>query len=204
MSTAAESMGPFHHGAERPLERRRGTWGMWLFIATEGMLFVLLFFAYFYLAASKPHWPLEEDPSFRLALILLALLVASSFVAHWGQRGIKADSRSRLLLGTGGTLLLGAVFVAIQLIEYRNHLRTLAPGDSAYASIFYTITSLHFAHLILGMLMLGFVFARTVAGHFSASRHLAVENANLYWHFVDVVWVLVVAILYVSPQLYPP
>ena len=57
-------------------------------------------------------------------------------------------------------------------------------------------------HVIVGMLMLSFVFARGLAGHFSKERHLAVKNSVLYWHFVDVIWVLVVAIIYLSPHLY--
>ncbi|MBN1237923.1 MAG: hypothetical protein JXB36_05445, partial [Gammaproteobacteria bacterium] len=100
MSAAAESV-PVQRSHARPVERRRGEIGMWLFIGTEAMLFVLLFFAYFYLGSSKPQWPLSEDPSFTYALILLAILLVSSFVAHWGQRGIEADRPGQLKAGLG-------------------------------------------------------------------------------------------------------
>lgn len=204
MSAAVDRAGAVQSVHVRPVERRRGEWGMWLFIATEGALFVLLFFAYFYLGASKPYWPLEEDPSYRLALWLLAILVASSITAHWGQRGIETGDAARLKIGLLATLLLAAVFVFVQFAEFRNHLQTLKPDSSAYGSIFYTITSFHFAHLVLGILMLVFVLARALAGHFDERRHVAVKNATMYWHFVDVVWLFVVVIVYLSPRLYAP
>lgn len=186
----------------RPLERGRGRWGMWLFIATEAMLFALLFFAYFYLGASRPEWPPKEDPSYKYALILLGILLLSSAVLHWGERGIKQGSAGRLKAGLGLTLLLGLAFLGVQMLEYRSHLKHLQPTTDAYGSIFYTITGFHLAHVLVGMLMLAFVFARALAGHFDRRRHLAVENASLYWHFVDVVWVCVVAVLYLSPHFY--
>lgn len=192
----------FDEAAPRPTERGRGLWGMRLFVATEAMLFVLLFFAYFYLGASNSQWPLEKDPSFKYALILLGILLLSSFVAAWGEAGIRKDSVRRLNAGVGLTLLLGFLFLGIQALEYHHHLKELRPTDSAYGSIFYTITSLHLAHVVIGLLLLVFIFARGLAGHFSAGRHLAVKNAIFYWHFVDVVWVFVVAILYIAPHLY--
>ena len=69
-------------------------------------------------------------------------------------------------------------------------------------SILFTILGFHLAHLIVGMAMLLWIAARAFAGHFSEHKHLAVENSSLYWHFVDLIWVFIVAILYVSPHLY--
>ena len=204
MSAPAPSLGtPVQPPRERPIEKMRGRWGMWLFIGTEGMLFALLFFGYFYLGGSQAKWPPREDPTLKLALVLLAILLASSVVLWWGERGIKRGSAATLRLGLVGTLLLAAAFLYVQSIEYRHHLQKLTPQTDAYGSIFYTITGFHLAHVIVGVLMLLFVLARAMAGHFDGERHLAVQNAALYWHFVDVVWLLVVAILYVSPRLYP-
>ena len=204
MSAPAPSLGtPVQPPRERPIEKMRGRWGMWLFIGTEGMLFALLFFGYFYLGGSQAKWPPREDPTLKLALVLLAILLASSVVLWWGERGIKRGSAATLRLGLVGTLLLAAAFLYVQSIEYRHHLQKLTPQTDAYGSIFYTITGFHLAHVIVGVLMLLFVLARAMAGHFDGERHLAVQLAALYWHFVDVVWLLVVAILYVSPRLYP-
>ena len=188
--------------APRPLERARGTWGMGLFIATEAMLFALLFFAYFYLGGSQARWPPKEDPSYTYALVLLAILLGSGAAAHWAQRGIERGLAGRLRAGLVVALVLSFAFLFVQSLEYAKHLRSLTPAESAYGSIFYTITSFHLAHVILGVLMLLFVLARAMAGHFDAGRHQAVKNAVAYWHFVDVVWILIVAILYLSPHFY--
>jgi heme/copper-type cytochrome/quinol oxidase subunit 3 len=175
---------------------------MWLFIGTEAMLFALLFFSYAYLGASKAEWPPEHDPSLRLPLILLAILVTSSFVLEWGSKGIEKGSQLRLKLGLILTLMFSAAFLYVQKLEYVHHLKEVTPGTNAYGSILFTILSFHLAHLILGSAMLLYVLARSFAGHFSERKHLAVENVSLYWHFVDVVWLFIVGILYVSPHLY--
>lgn len=189
-------------GAVRTIETGRGTWGMRLFVATEGMLFALLFFAYFYLGATQAQWPLEEDPSYKYALILLGILIASSFTAAWGESGIESGRQGRLQAGLAATLLLGIAFLGVQALEYRIHLRTLKPTDNAYGSIFYTVTTFHLAHFVLGLLFLLFAFVRSFAGHFTEERHLAVKNSVFYWHFVDIVWIFVVAILYILPHLH--
>jgi heme/copper-type cytochrome/quinol oxidase subunit 3 len=187
---------------ERPLERTRGKWGMWLFIGTEAMLFAMLFFAYAYLGSSRPEWPPESDPSLTYPLVLLAILLTSSVVLHVGEKGIKKGEDLTLRLGLIGTLLLAGAFIGVQRFEFVHHLKQVTPGTNAYGSILFTIHGFHLAHLILGMLMLLHVLARGFAGHFSEEKHLAVENVSLYWHFVDVVWVFIVGILYVSPHLY--
>ena len=192
----------FQSPHDRPVETMRGKWGMWLFIASEGTLFGLLFFSYAYLGTSNAEWPPHEDPSLMYALILLGILLVSSAVLYVGERGIKKGDVGRLKLSLAGTLILGVAFLVVQYFEYRHHLKHVTPFESAYGAIFYTITSFHLAHLILGFFMLLFVFARTLAGHFSKERHLAVENVALYWHFVDAVWVFVVFTLYVTPRFY--
>jgi heme/copper-type cytochrome/quinol oxidase subunit 3 len=204
LATAAHRP-PLQRPAGRPHETLRGRWGMWLLIATEAMLFVFLFFAYFYLGLQAPRWPAAaEQPSLGYALPMLAILLASSAVLHWGELGIRRNDTARLKIGLGLTVLLGALFIVVQIFEYRSHLQTLHPRDSSYGSIFYTITSFHFLHVVVGWLMLWFVFARSLAGHFDAPRHLAVKNVTTYWHFVDLIWIFVVSILYIAPRFYGP
>ena len=136
------------------LDDRRGTAGMWLFILTEAALFILLFFSYFYLAQGGWRWPLEEAPKLRLALPMLVVLWISSGVLHWGEKQVRAQRYSRARAGLAGTIVLGLVFLAMQAFEYMDHLKSLTPRTDVYGSIFYTITSFHAAHLILGLLML--------------------------------------------------
>jgi heme/copper-type cytochrome/quinol oxidase subunit 3 len=178
----------------------RGSWAMAMFIATEAMLFVCLFFSYFYLGHAQPKWP-PEPPKYMLALVMLAILVSSSFVLHWGESQVK---QGRQAAGRGATLvtiLLGLVFIAVQVKEYAIHLRELQPTTDAYGSIFYTITSVHGAHVLLGLAMLAYVLALPEIGEGEKPPHRPLHNASLYWHFVDVVWLFIVALLYLAPNL---
>lgn len=182
-------------------DQRRGTRAMAMFIATEAMLFVALFFAYFYLAASQPHWPMDDPPKLKLALIMLGVLLSSSVVVFGGEQLGKRGHAgwSRLLVLTG--CLLGGLFLYLQTLEYADHLRTLKPTSDAYASLFYTITTVHGAHVVLGLSMLVFTLFLPAPEHSDRPPYRALHNAGMYWHFVDAVWVVIVGLLYVLPNL---
>jgi heme/copper-type cytochrome/quinol oxidase subunit 3 len=183
------------------IDQRRGTWGMRLFILTEAMLFVMLFFSYAYLGyVARGTWP-PEAPKLTYALVMLAILLTSSVVLHWAERQERQRRTAAARGGVALTVLLGLVFVTLQVLEYRDHLRTLSPQDNAYGSIFYTITSFHGAHVVLGLLMLAYVLILPEIGPGEKPPHHALHNAGMYWHFVDAVWVVIVAWLYVAPHL---
>jgi cytochrome c oxidase subunit III len=99
------------------------------------------------------------------------------------------------------TILMGLGFMALQVIEYREHLKTLQPQSDAYGSIFYTITSFHALHLVVGLSMLAYVLILPRYEPVDRPPHKPYHNAALYWHFVDIVWGFIVAILYVAPNL---
>lgn len=187
--------------AALPWDEVRGTASMWLFILTEAMLFVSLFFGYFYLGGHNDRWPLDELPKLKLVSIMLALLVASSIVVYFGEEASKKGRRGRARLLLGITILMGLAFVVLQVLEYRDHLRTLKPGTDAYGSIFYTITSFHALHLFVGLGMLVYVLLLPDIEGKVRPPHRPYHNAALYWHFVDFVWVWVVALLYYLPHL---
>jgi heme/copper-type cytochrome/quinol oxidase subunit 3 len=181
------------------VDDRRGTWGMLLFILSEACLFVLLFFSYFYLAhVSRGAWP-PEQPKVTLALVMLVILLTSSASLYWGERAERNGATMQARAGVLVTVILGIAFVILQVFEYREHLKTLLPTSNAYGSIFYTITSFHAAHLGLGLLMLVYVLALPDIGSGHKPPHRPLANAALYWHFVDAVWVVIVALLYVGP-----
>lgn len=184
------------------LDVRRGTIAMELFILTEAMLFLMLFFTYFYLGHAAARWP-TDVPKLRLALPMLAILVSSSVVLYWGERGEKKGQIGRARLGVIVTVIMGAAFVTLQVFEYLDRARTILPTSDAYGSIFFTITSLHGAHVVLGLLMLGYVLIMPTEhwGPSSKPPHHVLHNVGLYWHFVDTVWVFIVALLYVMPNL---
>jgi cytochrome c oxidase subunit 3/cytochrome c oxidase subunit I+III len=101
-----------------------------------------------------------------------------------------------------GTIFLGLVFLVLTYFEYSEHLLHLTPRTNAYGAIFYTITSLHAAHLTLGLLMLIWVALLPRWEPAIRTPYRPYHNVALYWHFVDTVWLFVVALLYVAPNIY--
>jgi heme/copper-type cytochrome/quinol oxidase subunit 3 len=183
--------------------RREGTesldwWAMALTIVTEAAFFVCLLFGYFYLQSLHPEWP-PEMPRLRISLPNTAILLASSVALWWAERGIRNGQELRLRLGIAVTLVLGSVFVCLQILEY--HELRFTPATDAYGSVFFTVTGFHGAHVVVGLMILLFVLARALAGHFSDQNHRAVKNAAMYWHFVDAVWIAVFTSLYLTPRL---
>jgi heme/copper-type cytochrome/quinol oxidase subunit 3 len=186
---------PINPGARR----NPGWWAMVLIITTEAMLFAYLLFAYFYLGSmANTPWPPGGAPELKLALPNTIILLVSSGTMWWAESGIREGSQLRLRLGMLLTLLLGIAFLAIQGIEYSKKDFTLQ--SNAYGSLFFTITGFHGAHVFVGLLFNVVVQLRAWLGHFTVDRHLAVTNAALYWHFVDVVWLVVFTTLYLVPH----
>jgi heme/copper-type cytochrome/quinol oxidase subunit 3 len=183
-----------------PVDDRRGTSGMVLFIVTEAMLFLMFFFAYYYLGRDEPRWPTAEPPKLHYVLPMLVILLASSVVLFKGERVLKQGRRQTARMAVAATIGLGLVFLVMSYFDYREHLRSVTPTSDAYGSIFYTITSFHLAHLVLGLLMLIYVLTLPSLEPVGKSPHRPLRTAGLYWHFVDVVWVFIVALLYVAPN----
>ena len=177
-----------------------GWWGVGTLIVTEGALFGYLLFAYFYTGATAPTgWLLETTPSLKLALPNTLLLLLSSLVAWQAERGILRRRRSQALVGFGLVFLMGAIFVAVQWLEW--HSKTYGLGTSSYASLYFVTTGIHIAHVIVGLMILIALFSWTALDFFSPRRRLVVSAGVLYWHFVDVVWLLVFSTYYLTPYL---
>jgi heme/copper-type cytochrome/quinol oxidase subunit 3 len=199
--TTAEEITPLPTHEPLPIDTSRGTSSMKLFIATEASLFLILFASYWYMGKGEFRWPPDEPPKLHYALPMLVLLLFSSAVLHWGETQVKKQRRGAGLVALGITVLMGLGFIALSVLEYREHLKTLSPRSDAYGSIFYTITTFHSAHLTLGLLMLLYVLCLPTIEPRERTPHRPYHNAALYWHFVDLVWVFVVAILYVVPNI---
>ena len=184
-----------------PVEHRApGWWGMWALIATEAALFAYLLFAYGYLASqSHAPWPPGELPKLTLALPNTLVLIASSLAFAWGERGLRRGDRMRLLVGLAGACVLGAVFAAVQLEEWKDKPFTYA--SDAYGSLYFTITGFHMAHVAVGLLVMLALLLWSAMGLFDRDRHAPVSIGALYWHFVDVVWLAVFATFYLLPRL---
>jgi cytochrome c oxidase subunit 3 len=205
---------PAHHGGiGNPVL------GMLLFIASEVMFFAGLFAAYFSIRAaytemvngSLQHvWPPTEfaglldpftltTPDGQLNLILPAtiILVLSSFTCQMAVWAIRRNDHAGFRRGIAVTLVLGAVFLLIQAYDYSVLMNEgLNMGTTTFGTTYFTLTGFHGAHVFGGVLMLSVVLYRGMAGQFSARHHDMVEATSLYWHFVDVVWILLFSILY--------
>ena len=175
-----------------------GSWGLWGLVATEAALFAYLISSYFYLKQANVGWPTAGAPELGIALPNTFILIASSGGAWWAERSVGRGSRDGLIVGLAVTLVLGATFLVLQGVEYSHADFTLR--SHAYGSAFFTITGFHGAHVLVGLLAVGHTLLRALAGHFDRERHLAVTNTVLYWHFVDVVWLVVFTSLYLSPR----
>jgi heme/copper-type cytochrome/quinol oxidase subunit 3 len=183
--------------------RASGRYGLLFVISTEAALFAYLLFSYFFLASQAPGiWPPHGVPSLRIAGPNTVVLLASSLTAWWGQSGIEHGNRPRLLAGLGLTLVLGTLFAALQVVEWRQQPFTAA-GDT-YGSLYFTITGVHVTHVVVGLVMLGCLTIWSLQRRFTAQRHLHVVIGVWYWHFVDVVWLAVFSTFYLSPYLRGP
>lgn len=200
-TTAVEPIPELTRERPLPIDDRRGTTAMWLFICTEASLFAIFFASYWYMSKSEYRWPPDEPPKLHYAIPMLVLLVLSSLVLHWGERQVKRERQRTGLVALGVTVLMGIAFLILSVFEYKEHLQTLSPLTDAYGSIFYTIVTFHAAHVTLGLFMLLYVLFLPSIEPRERTPHRPFHNAALYWHFVDTVWVFVVAILYVTPNI---
>lgn len=181
-----------------------GWWGMVLFIMTEGTMFAYFLTSYFFLGVENPRWPPAgvPEPALRLPLVMTALLVASSIALYVAQRAFDNSKRRHYRIGVLVTLLLGIGFLLLQWREYHEKLLTASPSDNSYESLFFTITSFHGAHVLVGLLILAWTLLRETTGRIDPERPVAIHVSSLYWHFVDVVWLAIIVCIYLSPRFY--
>ena len=187
-----------------------GMLGFILFIASEVMFFGGLFAAYFIARADSPQWPpvellspekisagVELHLEKTLPSIATALLITSSFTMQWSVFQIRKGNRTGLIWGLFISIVLGCVFLAMQMYDYSQ--LPFDSSDTIFGTTFFTLTGFHGAHVAGGVIFMTVVLIRSMGGQFSADHHEAVEAASLYWHFVDVVWIALFTILYIVP-----
>lgn len=190
--------------------------GMWVFLASEVMFFTGLIGAYIILRFGAGAWalpglPIEEGGTplninltafntFMLICSSVTMVKAFASIEHGDQRGLRM-----FLLAT---VLLGAAFVGVQVLEYVKlaqegflpacgvELADVVPHCDLFASTFYTMTGFHGAHVTLGVLCLVWVTAKAFRGGYTKENHGGVEVIGLYWHFVDLVWIILFTIVY--------
>ena len=189
-----------HHGpppANRSSRVEAQKLGMLLFIISEVMVFGAFFTAYFFIRVVQGDtWPASGTKlPVAVAGVNTAILLSSSLTMHWAQTSAKLGNRFGLKAGMLTTFLLGLTFLFVQINEYV-HIG-FSPQDSAQGTIFYGLTGLHGAHVFIGLTLLLIVNIRAFRGHFTPEDHRGVEVPGIYWHFVDIMWVIVYTTIYV-------
>ena len=189
-----------HHGppeAHRSSRVEPQMLGMLLFIISEVMLFGAFFTAYFFVrVVGSAEWPAESTHlPIAIAGVNTAILISSSFTMHWALEGARNGNRAAMRIGLFTTLMLGATFLTIQINEYV-HIG-FAPADHAQGTIFYSLTGLHGAHVFVGLTLLTMATVRAFRGHFTEKEHRGVEVPGIYWHFVDIMWIVVYSTVYI-------
>ena len=172
--------------------------GLYIFLISDSMTFLGFFAALLIYRAIMPVWPPEGMPEFELLVPIIntSILVASSFVMHEGQKALKNNNDVKgLQKWFGITAVMGAIFLAGQVYEYSH--AEFGLTSNLLASCFYVLTGFHGLHVLTGVLLILCVSWRSrEAGHYSASSHFGVEAAEIYWHFVDVIWLVLFVLVY--------
>ncbi|CAG4883797.1 Cytochrome c oxidase polypeptide III [Georgfuchsia toluolica] len=193
-------------------------WGMVWFIFSEVMFFAGFFGALFYarvisvpeLADAQLLWPgyaggwptagpgIKEAftpmPGSGIPAVNTLILLSSGVTVTWAHWGLQSGRRWQIILGLALTILLGATFLGLQAHEYMEAAFSIRTG--IYGATFFMLTGFHGLHVTLGAIMLSVILGRVLAGHFSADSHFGFEAAAWYWHFVDVVWLMLFVFVY--------
>ncbi len=182
------------------IDRGRGSFGMALFIATEAMLFAILFGAYYYLGPGSHRWQVETPPRLNFVLPALVLMILAAVFLRGGARGLDrgVPNAGRWQLAVG--FILGLAVLYLSWRDALAHLRHLTPQTDAYGSIFYTITGLHAAHLILGLLMLIWLALIPDWQPSASPPHRSYQNITMYWEFLAAIYLILSIVLYIWPQ----
>jgi len=193
-------------------------WGMVWFIFSEVMFFGAFFGALFYarnlavpmLADAQLLWPgfsaswptggpgggnvPTPVDAWGIPALNTLILLSSGATVTWAHWGLQKGRQSQLKLGLAFTVALGIVFIALQIHEYAE--AAFSIRDGIYGATFYMLTGFHGFHVMLGTVMLIVILMRALVGHFTPGRHFAFEAVAWYWHFVDVVWLLLFIFVY--------
>nr|QXE40888.1 cytochrome c oxidase subunit 3 [Geomydoecus aurei] len=176
--------------------------GVVLFITSELMFFFSFFLSFFYLSLSPDIWlgmnwpPVGVLPVNWLGVPLLntLILLSSGISVTWAHHGLMGKNLSAGVIGLTLTVILGMIFILFQAMEYYES--SFSMPDSSFGSIFYLSTGFHGLHVLIGSVFLMVGLIRLGNKHMSNSHHLGFESAAWYWHFVDVVWLILFLCFY--------
>jgi cytochrome c oxidase subunit 3 len=173
--------------------------GMWVFLCSEVMFFTGLIGGYIVLRFGAPMWPI---PSQTLNVPLTAfntfLLICSSVTMVLALSAVQRGDMGKMRGFLVATCVIGACFLGVQVFEY-HHLIVVehfTPSKSLFGSVFFTTTGFHGFHVFCGVICMTFVTVRAFRGRYTQADHEGIENVGLYWHFVDLVWIILFTVIY--------
>lgn len=170
--------------------------GMWMFLASEVMFFAVLI-AMFLLFRVRSGVVPSQILNIPLTAINTFILLTSSMTVVQGLAAIQRGDQRKFRLWMILSLILGAFFISVQIMEYRQLIHEgLTISSDLFGTAFFTLTGFHGAHVFIGLGWLLAIIIQGVRGRYSAQRNLPVEIFGLYWHFVDIVWILLFVIVY--------
>nr|AZL93070.1 cytochrome c oxidase subunit 3 [Alloxysta sp. ZJUH_2016001] len=176
--------------------------GMFLFIISELMLFFSFFWAYFHSALSPNIelgvlWPpkniIQFDP-YKIPLLNTLILLSSGVTITWSHYSFFKNNKSYGMFSLFLTIMLGLIFTGMQSYEY--YQSNFSLSDSIYGSLFFLTTGFHGLHVIIGTIFLTISLLRMMLNHFSSYHYFSFEASAWYWHFVDVIWLIVFTMVY--------
>lgn len=175
-----------------------GKLGIWLFLASEVMLFAGLFSSYILLRTGSAQWPRHVLPV-GMATFNTALLITSSMTMVMAWASLKMNNWGRHRLFLAATLVLGLAFLGIKVLEYREHIAAgELPSHDTFFALYWTLTGIHALHIAGGLLVMAYFLgpgARLWAERPEQFTN-RIESTGLYWHFVDFIWIFLFPLLY--------
>jgi cytochrome c oxidase subunit 3 len=175
-----------------------GKLGIWLFLASEVMLFGALFSTYIILRVGAPVWP-QGELSVVLGAINTVILISSSVTMVMAWASLKMNDWGKHRLYLIATVVLAGIFLVNKYFEYSDHFtRGELPSHSTFLAIYYTLTGLHGLHIVGGMVVMAYLIGPGAKLYKAAPEQFVnrIEYTGLYWHFVDLVWIFLFPVLY--------
>ena len=180
--------------------------GMWLFIISDSLTFSALLISYAYVRLETPNWPrpFEIWPAIAKSSLMTFVLLSSSLTMVLGVNSAFNGERRKTVRYLIATIICGIAFVAIHATEWVTLLgehvtpwsNPFNPAAPLFGGTFFGLTGLHACHVFIGLLILLCMTIRSFRGHFSPEAHEGLEVGGIYWHFVDVMWIVVYVTVY--------
>jgi len=172
--------------------------GMWAFISSEVMFFTALIGSFITFKVRHPgeFGAAHDILSLPLATVGTSILIMSSFAVVMGLEAIQSDDRRVFFNWMGLTVLLGLSFLGIQAVEWRALMHEGIKASNIFGTAFFTTTGFHGLHVFAGVGWMTILLLRARRGEYSAQNNLGIELFGLYWHFVDVVWIVLFTVIY--------